>query len=78
MFITDRQGGAGRLATERRCEADAAVYIHSISAAVLSEKVLTCRRVESTLLNPGWRFREHRKPENAVKKQKGKKAYFSS
>lgn len=41
VLVTDGQRGAGRLAAEGRRQADAAVYLPSISAAVLGEKILT-------------------------------------
>lgn len=48
MFVADGQSGAGRLAAERGRQADAAVYLAAVSAAVLGEQILTCKRTEST------------------------------
>lgn len=53
MFITDGQSGAGRLAAEWRCQADAAVHLATISAAVLGEQILTCEHGGNTFLSTG-------------------------
>lgn len=53
MFVTDGQSGAGRLAAERGRQADAAVYLAAISAAVLGEQILTCKHTEGRLFSWG-------------------------
>lgn len=57
MFITDGQSGAGRLAAQWRGQADAAVHLATISAAVLAEQILTCEHVENTFSSKGWNCR---------------------
>lgn len=57
MFITDGQSGAGRLAAEWRRQADAAVHLATVSAAVLGEQILTCEHEENAFLSNGWNCR---------------------